>query len=179
MGETPPPDKDFRSFYRTTLSPLRRYLAMVLGSSHEAQDIAHDAYLRTYAAMQQKDIRQPKAFLFTTARRLALNFRIRRGSRMRPEENGVLDREAASTPDAATLAMDRQEREVLESAIVDLPEGCRAVLILRTMEELSHQQIAERLGISRSTVEKHLARALRLLRESIAAKLSSPNHYGP
>jgi len=50
MGDTPPPDQDFRSLYQTTLTPLRRYLATVLGNPHEAQDIAHDAYLRTYAA---------------------------------------------------------------------------------------------------------------------------------
>lgn len=167
MGEAPPPEKDFKSFYRTTLSPLRRYLATVLSSAHDAQDIAHDAYMRTYVAMQKKEISQPKAFLFTTARRLALNFRMRRTSRMQPEENAVLDRETSATPHAADLAMSRQEREAMEAAILKLPEGCREVLLLRIMEELSHQEISERLGIARSTVEKHLARALRLLREAM------------
>src|SRR3954468_24425210 len=107
MGEPPPPDQDFRSLYQATLTPLRRYLATVLGNQHEAQDIAHDAYLRTYAAMQGQEINHPKALLFTTARRLALNFRIRRGNRMRPEENTVLDRTAADTPDAAQITMAR------------------------------------------------------------------------
>lgn len=170
MGEPAPTDKDFRSFYQTTLTPLRRYLATVLGNPHEAQDIAHDAYVRTYTAMQGQAISQPKAFLFTTARRLALNFRIRRASRMRPEENAVLDREAADTPDAAAILISQQEREVLAAAIAGLPEGCREVLILRNRDELSHQEIADRLGLARSTVEKHLARALRLLREAVAEK---------
>lgn len=175
MGTPPPPDKEFRSFYQTTLTPLRRYLATVLGNPHEAQDIAHDAYLKTYRAMQGKEISQPKAFLFTTARRLALNFSIRRASRMRPEENSVLDREMAATPDARAIAMERQEREHMETAIAALPEGCREVLVLRHTEELSHQEIADRLGIARSTVEKHLARALRLLREALMEKSAKPD----
>ena len=74
MAEPSPEEKSFGSFYQTTLTPLRRYLATVLGSTHEAQDIAHDAYMRTRAAMRQQTISQPKAFLFTIARRLALNF---------------------------------------------------------------------------------------------------------
>ena len=176
MAEPSPEEKKFGSLYQTTLTPLRRYLATVLGSTHEAQDIAHDAYMRTYAAMQEQHVSQPKAFLFTTARRLALNFQTRRASRMRPEENAVLDREAASTPDARTIMIDRQERAALEAAITALPEGCREVLILRNREEMSHQDIADRLGLSRSTVEKHLARALRLLREALAEK---PPGTGP
>jgi RNA polymerase sigma-70 factor (ECF subfamily) len=64
--------------------------------------------------------------------------------------------------------MARQELHQLEEAIARLPEGCRAVLLLRKIELLSHQQIATRLGIAVSTVEKQHARALRLLRASLA-----------
>lgn len=170
MAEPPPTERSFGSLYETTLTPLRRYLASVLGCLHEAQDVAHDAYLRTYEAMREKDVAQPKAFLFTTARRLALNFRMRRASRMQPEENAVLDRAAADQPDAAATVMAEQERAALEAAIAGLPEGCREVLILRNRDGLSHQEISERLGIARSSVEKHLARALRLLREAMIEK---------
>ncbi len=166
MGK-PSPDQDFPSFYQATLSPLRRYLTSMMKDPAEAQDIAHDAYLKIYETMQRKEIGRPQAFLFTIARRLALNFRMRRASRMRPEENTVLDREAMDAPDAATAVMARQEREALMRAIERLPAGCRAVLVLRNQEELSHQEIADRLGLSTSTVEKHLARALRLLRAAL------------
>ena len=66
--------------------------------------------------------------------------------------------------------MARQELQQLEQAIAQLPEGCRAVLLLRKIELLSHQEIADRLGIAVSTVEKQHARALRLLRGSLAAR---------
>ncbi|MEJ1971440.1 MAG: sigma factor-like helix-turn-helix DNA-binding protein [Lacunisphaera sp.] len=66
--------------------------------------------------------------------------------------------------------MARQELRQLEAAIAQLPEGCRTVLLLRKIELLSHQDIATRLGIAVSTVEKQHARALRLLRASLARR---------
>jgi RNA polymerase sigma-70 factor (ECF subfamily) len=66
--------------------------------------------------------------------------------------------------------MARQELRLLEDAIAQLPEGCRAVLVLRKVELLSHREISERLGIAVSTVEKQHARALRLLRAALPAE---------
>jgi RNA polymerase sigma factor (sigma-70 family) len=66
--------------------------------------------------------------------------------------------------------MARQELQQLEQAIAQLPEGCRAVLLLRKLELLSHREIAGRLGIAISTVEKQHARALRLLRANLATR---------
>lgn len=157
----------FGSFYQITLSPLRRYLATILGNGHEAQDIAHDAYVKTYQAMHAHPVEKPQAFLFVTARRLALNYRMRRGDRMQPTESDKLETNPAPAPDAAEIAAVREEEAALEKAIRTLPPGCREVLLLRNLEGLSHEEIAQRLGISRSGVEKHLSRALRLLREQM------------
>lgn len=175
-GDTDPAGPDFGSFYRATLAPLRRYLAQVLGCSHEAENIAHDAYLRMHEAMHDRPVEKPTAFLYTTARRLALNYRTRRGNRMAPTDAAVLDTAAGSAPDAAHQLMARQETEALQEAIRSLPPGCREVLVLRNQEELSHDEIAQRLGIARSTVEKHLARALRLLREQMRAPAAPPEN---
>jgi RNA polymerase sigma-70 factor (ECF subfamily) len=67
----------------------------------------------------------------------------------------------------------RQELDILQHAIEQLPQGCRAVLLLRKIELLSHREIADRLGIAVSTVEKQHARALRLLRAELEGKLES------
>ena len=69
--------------------------------------------------------------------------------------------------------MARQELKLLEEAITQLPEGCRNVLLLRKIEQLSHREIAERLSIAVSTVEKQHARALRLLRAALQGRLES------
>ena len=60
---------------------------------------------------------------------------------------------------------------MLEKAVSELPAGCRSVLLLRKVELLSHHEIADRLGIAISTVEKQHARALRLLRAALETQM--------
>lgn len=154
--------------YRNKIVALRRWLARMLGDPYEAQDVAHDAYLRVWPQLQQNTAHNPEALLYTTARRLALN-RIKR-RQIAPITGHTAEPDAARspTPGVVQQVIARQEYQRLEQAIAALPEGCRAVLLLRKIELLSHQEIADRLGIAVSTVEKQHARALRLLRAALA-----------
>jgi RNA polymerase sigma factor (sigma-70 family) len=168
MPELPRPEsRDFASLYRATLAPLQRFLSRLLGNPTEAQDIAHDAYLRVYPVVAREGATQPRALLFLTARRLAIN-RLKRRS-ISPFTREVSDPEAAAAtaPGVAQQIMARQELALLEDAIAGLPDGCRTVLLLRKVELLSHREIATRLGVAVSTVEKQHARALRLLRAAL------------
>ena len=158
------PGRDFATLYRTTLAPLRRYLARLLGNTAEAQDVAHDAYLRVYPTTGKPPAEKPEALLYVTARRLAINRLRRRSISPFARETANTETMAAVEPGVVQLVMARQELALLEQAIAQLPEGCRTVLLLRKVELLSHREIADRLGIAVSTVEKQHARALRLLR---------------
>lgn len=164
----PAPRRDFAGLYRATVEPLRRYLTRFLGDTREAQDVAHDAYLRIWPEIKRDAAHKPEALLYTTARRLALN-RIKR-RQIAPITGHTAEPDAARspTPGVVQQVIARQEYQRLEQAIAALPEGCRAVLLLRKIELLSHQEIADRLGIAVSTVEKQHARALRLLRAALA-----------
>lgn len=159
--------RDFSALYQATVVPLRRYLNRILRNPAEAEDVAHDAYLRVYPKVEDATARNPEAVLYTTARRLAFNHLKRR--KISPIAPGALATDAAtsSQPGVAQQVMARQELQQLESAIAQLPEGCRTVLLLRKIDLLSHQEIADRLGIAVSTVEKQHARALRLLRAAL------------
>lgn len=174
MSDEPDNSPNFAGLYRKTLGPLRRYLARMLGNQAEAQDIAHDAYLRVYPKVQDQSAKNPQAVLYTTARRLAIN-RLKRRS-IAPIVAGEANLETAPTPTPGVVqqVMARQELRQLEEAIARLPEGCRAVLLLRKIELLSHYEIGQRLGIAVSTVEKQHARALRLLRVALSAGEESP-----
>jgi RNA polymerase sigma-70 factor (ECF subfamily) len=141
----------------------------MLGNPSDAQDIAHDAYARVYETMNTKWPDRPEAFLFTTARRLALNQIKRR--QIAPVQgtshSNIIEFAPAPTPGVQLLVMAREEWLQLETAISRLPAGCRQVLLLRKVEQLSHAEIATTLGIAISTVEKQHARALRLLRAAL------------
>lgn len=180
MSKEPANRRDFAGLYRATLAPLRRYLARLLGNATDAQDVAHDAYLRVYPKVQDQTAVNPEAVLYTTARRLAINQLKRRSiTPISPTSTG-LENATSPAPGVIQQVMARQELQQLEAAIARLPEGCRAVLLLRKIELLSHQEIAQRLGIAVSTVEKQHARALRLLHvallpETAHAAPTSPN----
>jgi RNA polymerase sigma factor (sigma-70 family) len=168
MADDSNKNHDFTGLYRATVVPLRRYLARLLGNSTDAQDVAHDAYLRVYPKLQDRSAENPQAVLFTTARRLAFNQLKRR--RIGPFAPGEADPDKAASvqPGVVQQVIARQELHQLEDAIASLPAGCRTVLLLRKVELLSHQEISDRLGIAVSTVEKQHARALRLLRAALS-----------
>jgi RNA polymerase sigma factor (sigma-70 family) len=142
----------------------------MLGSQTEAEDIAHDAYLRVFPTVQRNEAEKPEALLYTTARRLAFNRLKRRRIAPISPAAAPLDFAASPGPGVVQQVMARQELQRLELAVAQLPEGCRTVLLLRKIELLSHREIADRLGIAISTVEKQHARALRLLRALLAAE---------
>ena len=159
----------FAEFYRTTVAPLRRYLARMLGCRTEAQDLAHDAYARVFPTMQARELAEPQAYLFQTARRLALNrLRHRDLAATDATDTTALEARASGAPGVPETVIARQELAQLETALAQLPPGCRTVLLLRKIELLSHEEIAVRLGLSRSTVEKQCYRAIRLLRAGLA-----------
>lgn len=161
---------DFGSFYRATLGPLRDYLARFLGNRTEAQDIAHDAYLKTYAAMSDHRVAQPRAYLYTVARHLATNFQVRRGNRVQPTESALLEAKAGLTPAPTDSIMAAQDQSLYRAAVHGLPHGCQEVLVLRLNHGLSPAQIAQKLGLSESTVSNQLTRAMRLVRDQLAAQ---------
>ena len=163
MSDDPANPRDVASLYQATLAPLRRYLARLLGNQAEAQDVAHDAYLRVYPSVNRKVAERPEALLYVTARRLAINRLKRRSISPFTREELKPDAAVSSRPGVAQEVMARQELRLLEQAISQLPEGCRAVLLLRKIEMLSHREIAERL-------EFHYPPFYRLIRLSLKGK---------
>lgn len=170
MADQEPAHSDFARLYGATIAPLRRYLTRFLGDPNEAQDIAHDAYLRVYPRDGKAPPDNPQAFLYTTARNLAINRIKRRKIAPFNSQEAHAENAPSPLPGVVQQVMARQELSQLEAAIAELPQGCRSVLLLRKVELLSHQEIADRLGIAVSTVEKQHARALRLLRAALSAE---------
>lgn len=180
MPDSPP--ARFASFYRATIAPLRSYLAGLLGNPADAQDLAHDAYARVYRVMDRQEVERPQAFLFTTARNLAITqIRRRQVTPVREGEGQLIELRMSDAPGVERVVMAREEWARLEAAVGDLPPGCRQVLQLCHDRNHSHAEVSARLGIAVSTVEKQHARALRLLRKALqddAAARDDPDQEG-
>jgi RNA polymerase sigma-70 factor (ECF subfamily) len=163
-----PNREEFGLFYRTTIAPLRRFLARMVRNPKDAEDLAHDAYQRVYTAMDRQRVEEPQAYLYTTARRLALKqIKRRQTGPVHDTDGKVVELAASEAPGVERLVMARQEWARVEAAITELPPGCRSVLELSHRDGLTHAEIGARLGIAISTVEKQHARALRLLRGKV------------
>ena len=138
---------------------MHRYIRRFVGSSETAKEIVQEAFLRTYR--QGESVTTLRAFLFSTARNLAANeYRHRRivergGFRDFSDSWVKTERESLE----ADLLRDERNRLVQE-AIDRLPPQCRAAFTLRVFHDCSYKEVAERLGISAKTVEKHIARGL-------------------
>ncbi len=140
---------------------LKRFLARFFSDRQDIEDVAQEAYLRAYVAEQQKEIEQPKAYLFRIARNLAL-------TKLTQESKKITDylEECGASVVIEYGAAADSEVEALESlglyceAVAALPEKCRQVFLLRKVHGLAHKEIAKRMSLSVSSVEKYLLRGI-------------------
>ena len=137
------------------------FLNARLGNRQVAEDVVHDAYVRVLGRASEVPIEQPRAFLYRTALNLVIDGH-RRNALRQSEPLEVLDSEERFAPCSPHTSHDQRQRlEMLERALAELPAACRDSFLLRKLEGLSHLQIAARLGISRSLVEKHIVNAMK------------------
>ena len=150
------PDQDrwFAEEIQPHESLLRAWLQRRFASFCEVDDIVQESYLRVMEAAEQGELRSPKAFLFATARNLALDhLRHRNVERMDSlaeiDDLPVMDKEA----DIPETVARNQEFELLTAAIQSLPKRCRQVITLRKIYGMSQKEVAAELGIAEHTVE--------------------------
>lgn len=149
-------------WFKTHLQPhepmLRAWLAQGFGPRLAIDDVVQEAFIRVLHARERGELQSPKAFLFATARNLALD-QLRRHHVSRTDSlvetdcSNVLD-DRENIPDHVAR---NQELALLTEAIQSLPDRCRQVMTLRIVYGLSQRVIGEKLGISDRTVAAQLA----------------------
>jgi RNA polymerase sigma-70 factor (ECF subfamily) len=106
-------------------------------------------------------IANPRALLFRVAANLAVDY-LRRDKHQAAHRSA--EAIAAAIPDThpsvETVVFSKQQVVLLKQAIAELSPKCREVFILHKFKHLSYSEIAARLGIARSTVVKHMIKAL-------------------
>lgn len=137
---------------------LRAYLRRKFPALTDFDDLVQEAYARLFRAHEVSPVREPRAYLFTTARNAAYDFfRRQREISLDDLENSGRNAVVEDRPDAAEEASCAQEMEMLAEAIRALPGRCRDIFTLRKLHALSYREIASRLGITESTVNAQLA----------------------
>jgi RNA polymerase sigma-70 factor (ECF subfamily) len=150
--------------YLDSHAALIRLLARQLRSRDAAEDMAQDLFVAISEAQPSAAVRNPRAFVFRIANHLASN-RLKQDSRRASLR--------AANADILWTAVDEltPERQLLDSealatigaAIERLPARTRQILAWRRIDGLTNREIASRLGISDTAVEKHMRNAMAAL----------------
>lgn len=142
---------------------LRASVQKILSRPQDVEDVVQETYLRAVANNTTKSIQDPEGYLFRTSRNIALNEKAKlfhRLERAVPVEE--LDQIAAFsryTP-VENDVLSKQRFAEYCLALSELPVGCRKVVVLRKVYGFSQKEIAEKMGISISTVESHITNGM-------------------
>jgi RNA polymerase sigma factor (sigma-70 family) len=147
---------------------LRRYF-LKRAPSGEIDDLVQEVFLRMQTHMSREPIEHLDRYLFTVASSV-LSDQARRRAVRRHAAHETLQEVHHPVEDLTPerVLLNREELEVVVSAIADLPVRTRDVFVLHRFEEMSCGSIADELGMSVSGVEKHIMKALRLLRARLS-----------
>lgn len=140
---------------------LQKYLRKFTAGAEDVEDLVQEAYVRVCALPPGQVVDSPRALLFRIAHNLAVD-RVRQ--KVTRATDDVADFEPLNVfseeaePDEQVDL--RRRFESFCAAVDSLPPLCRRVFVLRKVYQLSHAEIAQVLGLSHSTIEKHVAKGL-------------------
>lgn len=155
------PPFDSATWFAENLQPhetlLRAWLQQRFPSLRDVDDIVQESYVRVLQARGRDQVQFPKAFLFATAKNLAIDYfrNLKSTAECQLVDNDVatvLD-ESAGVPESVAR---HQELSLLTEAIQSLPARCRRVFTLRKIYGMSQKEIAAQLHISERTVSAQL-----------------------
>lgn len=154
-------------------SQLIRFFTSRTGNPAEAEDVVQEIWLHV-ARADTGPVANPLAFLHRVGMNIVLD-RVRERQRRTKREQGWSDvtieqRGGVATDDAPTpeeIVDGRQQAKRLAAAIDALPPGAGRVFRRHKLDGLSHAEVAAEFSITKSAVEKHIAVALRHLREAM------------
>ena len=140
---------------------LQKFLRKFTAGAEDVEDLVQEAYVRVCAMPDGQMVDSPRALLFRIARNLAVDRARQKATRATDDvadfEPLNVSSEEAEPDEQADL---RRRFESFCDAVDSLPPLCRRVFVLRKVYQLSHEEIAQVLGLSHSTIEKHVAKGL-------------------
>ncbi len=150
----------FHHVFLAQRTPLLRTLERMVSNPSTAEDLLQETYLRVTRALGERTVEHLEPFVFQTARNLALDHlrarRIQSRTLLDDVPPEVVHNVVAPQSSAEDAAHAQQLLERLNVSLQALSSRQQQIFILSRLHGHSYQQIAERLGVSLSTVQKEL-----------------------
>lgn len=138
---------------------LQRWLCKKLGCNHSAADLAQDTYVRVLVSGRVPPVEESRRYLTRIAKGLLID-RYRRSLIEAAYLESLQQMDATSIPDEETRLIIIETLTDIDTMLNKLPGNIRAALLMRQIDGLSYQAIAQQLNVSVSSVEKYVARGL-------------------
>ncbi len=166
-------DDPVTSAFRRHYEQVYRFLRRRTGSDEAAEDLAQAVFVTAAARLRQLEQDGPPvlAWLYTVARRRLIDSA--RESARGPGRIATLDEARAQAVEAAPAYGDRLSVSIA-SAVADLPEGQRQVVVLKLLEGRSFAEIAARLGATEAACKMRFSRGLEALRTELSRQGVEP-----
>lgn len=165
----------FKKVFKQYYNPLCNFAATIVNDHKAAQDVVQDVFTKLWDKRDKIDIQtNEKTYLFQAVKHRAYEV-----LRKRKTESKILPSEfEESFDDSNTIDQQAKEymlKDILFKSIRQLPPKCQEIFVMNKVNGLTYNEIAEDLEISVKTVENHIGKAFRKLREMMSDTLSELN----
>jgi len=144
--------------------PLEKYFKKRVYNVGEVDDLVQDVFYRLTKQASPLNLDRPEAYIFQIAANL-LRDKARKEITRRASTKQLFDQNENNFEEISPerVLLGKQNLVALKNALNELPERTRVIILLHRFEELKYREIASRLGISVSSVEKHMMDAIKHL----------------
>lgn len=153
-----------RSFHVT----LVRYFERRVNEREEVEDLVQQVFERLLKRGGVADLEEVKGYVFQTASTVLIDYlRVRRSHFS--DDHELFDKASHGDVDFSPehVLLERERLAQATAILLELPERTRMIFVLRRLEGMKYLDIAARIGISVSAVEKHMERAVERLTERV------------
>jgi RNA polymerase sigma-70 factor, ECF subfamily len=157
----------FEMLFKTYYQPLCNYAHSFLNDPDEAEEVVQSSFVTLWNKRQSLEIQTSiKSYLYRMVRNSCLNVIKHRNVK---KEYAALEIAGGEPMHEGVIqsVLSSELEQKIQAAMKALPEQCRIVFQLSRFEELKYSEIAEQLNISEKTVENHMGKALKIMREQL------------
>lgn len=164
-------EQAFNTLYTQYWDRLYHYLLRITKSHEVSEDIAIEVFLKLWTGRAiLPGIRNMDAFLFKVAYNKTMDF-FKKVAREKRLQKMITKQIEQSSPNEADYSLlDKESQQMLRELIQELSPQRRLIFTLSRMEGLSHDEIAQKLNLSRQTVKNTMSEAIKSIRSSLKKK---------
>lgn len=159
-----------RSLFEKYQTDVLRFVRAKFGNCQDAEDIVQDTFYNVLRRENFDGLENPQAYIYKTANNLALN-RIRSQAQHNNYLKSLQPEDDIDSFERSIFAL--QDLENIHDALARFPKKYRTTFVMSRVQNKTYSEISQELGISVSTVEKHIIKVLQHLRAKIKESSAS------